>query len=118
MSAPVCVFFRRIPQVTGFIAIAIAWFAFASSISILTHVLDVGVITYELGNWAPPWGIEYRIDPRQRLCHGDRVRRRGRRGALMPRTSIRTEIAGFQIYLFNRDVPAVPDRPARHRDHG
>ena len=25
-------------------------------------ILDQGLIIYELGGWAPPWGIEYRID--------------------------------------------------------
>jgi multicomponent Na+:H+ antiporter subunit D len=28
----------------------------------LSSVLHDGVISYELGSWAPPWGIEYRID--------------------------------------------------------
>ena len=28
----------------------------------LWTVLNNGVISYELGGWAPPWGIEYRID--------------------------------------------------------
>jgi len=28
----------------------------------LWAVVDNGVISYELGGWAPPWGIEYRID--------------------------------------------------------
>ena len=28
----------------------------------LWMVLNDGVISYELGGWAPPWGIEYRID--------------------------------------------------------
>ncbi|MCG7920524.1 MAG: monovalent cation/H+ antiporter subunit D family protein [Candidatus Thiodiazotropha lotti] len=28
----------------------------------LWSVLQGGVISYELGGWAPPWGIEYRID--------------------------------------------------------
>ena len=28
----------------------------------LWAVLDEGVISYDLGGWAPPWGIEYRID--------------------------------------------------------
>lgn len=28
----------------------------------LWTVIDSGVISYELGGWAPPWGIEYRID--------------------------------------------------------
>jgi multicomponent Na+:H+ antiporter subunit D len=29
----------------------------------LWQVLHHGVISYEIGGWAPPWGIEYRIDP-------------------------------------------------------
>ncbi len=28
----------------------------------LSAVIDGDVISYELGGWAPPWGIEYRID--------------------------------------------------------
>lgn len=28
----------------------------------LWNVVNEGVISYELGGWAPPWGIEYRID--------------------------------------------------------
>ncbi len=28
----------------------------------LSVVIDGSVISYELGGWAPPWGIEYRID--------------------------------------------------------
>jgi multicomponent Na+:H+ antiporter subunit D len=33
-----------------------------SSIGILNSVLDNGTISYWLGGWKPPWGIEYRID--------------------------------------------------------
>jgi len=29
----------------------------------LSLVMDGSIISYELGGWAPPWGIEYRIDP-------------------------------------------------------
>ena len=28
----------------------------------LTLVMDGSIISYELGGWAPPWGIEYRVD--------------------------------------------------------
>lgn len=33
-----------------------------SSLAILNNVLSHGTIHYRLGNWAPPWGIEYVID--------------------------------------------------------
>ena len=36
--------------------------AFAISVSLLDSVYTSGTISYELGGWEPPWGIEYRID--------------------------------------------------------
>ncbi len=33
----------------------------------LSIVMDGSIISYELGGWAPPWGIEYRIDPMNAL---------------------------------------------------
>jgi multicomponent Na+:H+ antiporter subunit D len=32
------------------------------SVSLLGHVMDGGVISYWLGGWEPPWGIEYVVD--------------------------------------------------------
>jgi len=61
LSAPLCVIFRRTPVVYG-IALAAAWIAFAISAALLHQVVTGGTISYELGGWAPPWGIEYRVD--------------------------------------------------------
>ncbi|MDN3637975.1 monovalent cation/H+ antiporter subunit D family protein [Simiduia curdlanivorans] len=36
--------------------------AFLISVQLLQQVLTSGVISYYLGGWQPPWGIEYRID--------------------------------------------------------
>jgi multicomponent Na+:H+ antiporter subunit D len=36
--------------------------AFIISILLLQQVMQTGTISYELGGWSPPWGIEYRID--------------------------------------------------------
>ncbi|MGB5519384.1 MAG: monovalent cation/H+ antiporter subunit D family protein [Gammaproteobacteria bacterium] len=33
----------------------------------LSIVMEGSIISYELGGWAPPWGIEYRIDPMNAL---------------------------------------------------
>ncbi|MBW1641314.1 MAG: monovalent cation/H+ antiporter subunit D family protein, partial [Deltaproteobacteria bacterium] len=33
-----------------------------ASIGVLMMVLENGTVQYRLGGWAPPWGIEYRID--------------------------------------------------------
>ncbi|MES9993008.1 MAG: monovalent cation/H+ antiporter subunit D family protein [Candidatus Thiodiazotropha sp.] len=42
--------------------LTVAWIcAMLAGIQLLA-VVDGGVISYELGGWAPPWGIEYRID--------------------------------------------------------
>ena len=43
-------------------ATAAAWLTFAACIYLLIEVTEVGVISYHLGDWAPPLGIEYRID--------------------------------------------------------
>ena len=38
------------------------FFSFMISISLLRTVLDKGKISYWMGNWEPPWGIEYVVD--------------------------------------------------------
>ena len=62
VAAPLCVILRRRIPVLGF-AIAVAWSTFAIAVALLQRVLADGPIAYALGGWAPPWGIEYRIDP-------------------------------------------------------
>ncbi len=44
------------------IAVAGLGIAFYSSIGLIVSVFEKGVIQYRLGGWAPPMGIEYRID--------------------------------------------------------
>ena len=61
MAAPLCVLLRRPGLVWGF-ATLVCWVAFAISIALLARVGDGGAISYELGGWAVPWGIEYRVD--------------------------------------------------------
>lgn len=61
ISAPVCALLRggRLPWL---LALAVSWFCLYVSISLLTQVMDSGPISYHMGNWAPPFGIEYRVD--------------------------------------------------------
>lgn len=40
----------------------ISWICLGLAIWQLWLVVDGVIISYELGGWAPPWGIEYRID--------------------------------------------------------
>lgn len=39
-----------------------SWLAFAACIALLHEVSTTGTISYHIGDWAPPIGIEYRID--------------------------------------------------------
>lgn len=42
--------------------LVITWTCLALAIWQLQVVADGSVVSYELGGWAPPWGIEYRVD--------------------------------------------------------
>jgi multicomponent Na+:H+ antiporter subunit D len=44
------------------LALVISWLMFGVSILLLMKVLAGGPISYHLGGWAPPIGIEYRVD--------------------------------------------------------
>jgi multicomponent Na+:H+ antiporter subunit D len=43
-------------------ATLVSWVAFACCASLLVSVANGGPISYHMGDWAPPIGIEYRID--------------------------------------------------------
>ena len=38
------------------------WFTLVCSLLLLNQVIEVGVVSYAMGGWDAPWGIEYRID--------------------------------------------------------
>jgi multicomponent Na+:H+ antiporter subunit D len=61
LSAPLCSLLRGV-RLPWLLALAVSWFAFAISILLLIQVMDSGDISYHMGNWAPPFGIEYRVD--------------------------------------------------------
>ncbi len=61
IAAPLCVLLRR-GILSWLVTVAISWIALAISIQLLIQVLATGTISYELGGWAAPWGIEYRVD--------------------------------------------------------
>ena len=60
-AAPVCALARggRVPwavaTAVSLVSLAVAW-------SLLREVLAGGPVSYLLGSWAAPWGIEYRVD--------------------------------------------------------
>ena len=61
IAAPLCVVIRDRKIVLA-CTIAVCWATFAMSVALLHRVLSQGVVTYELGGWPAPWGIEYRVD--------------------------------------------------------
>ena len=61
MAAPLCVLLRNRSAVRGF-AVLVAWTCLGIALALLGQVQDTGLISYQLGGWAPPLGIEYRID--------------------------------------------------------
>ena len=61
LAGPVCVLAER-PRAAWGVALAAAWLSFAAAVALAVQVSATGTISYELGGWAPPWGIEFRID--------------------------------------------------------
>ena len=61
MAAPICVLVRKRALTWAFSAL-ICWLVLAMAITLLMRVLETGPISYALGSWGAPWGIEYRVD--------------------------------------------------------
>ncbi|MFT6917873.1 MAG: multicomponent Na+:H+ antiporter subunit D [Cognaticolwellia sp.] len=61
MAAPICLMLKH-PKLVWIFSIIASGLAFSISILLLQQVMTSGVISYELGGWQAPWGIEYRID--------------------------------------------------------
>jgi multicomponent Na+:H+ antiporter subunit D len=61
LAAPLCMLLRRGNLAWGLSMIA-SLAALLIAALLLNQVLETGPISYALGDWAPPWGIEYRVD--------------------------------------------------------
>jgi multicomponent Na+:H+ antiporter subunit D len=61
IGALIAAFFRR--GVTAYVlALGVSWLMPVISGLLLWQAMTGGPISYHLGGWEPPWGIEYRID--------------------------------------------------------
>ena len=58
IAAPICLLLRR----AWLWATIVTWFCLGIAIYLLREVLSVGAISYPIGDWAAPIGIEYKID--------------------------------------------------------
>ena len=61
LAAPACILVRG-RDIAFWLALVTTWAAFVVSCLLLDQVMTSGVISYELGGWAAPFGIEYRVD--------------------------------------------------------
>jgi multicomponent Na+:H+ antiporter subunit D len=61
IAAPFCVFLRRPLPAWGW-SLMVTLAALLMAVGLLVTVLDTGPISYHIGGWAPPWGIELRVD--------------------------------------------------------
>jgi multicomponent Na+:H+ antiporter subunit D len=98
MAAPVCVIVRR-RQVAWAISLVVTWATLAGAVQLMLEVLANGPISYAIGNWMPPWGIEYRIDE---LSAFVLLIVTGIGSVVVPfaRASVEREVPAERIYLF------------------
>ena len=61
LASPICLIVRH-SGIAWLIALVASWISFAIAINLLNQVTTVGPISYLLGNWPAPWGIEYKVD--------------------------------------------------------
>ncbi len=61
IAAPICVLLQR-GTLAWLVAWSASWASAAIAIVLLLTVLESGTISYALGGWPAPWGIEYRVD--------------------------------------------------------
>lgn len=99
LAAPLTVVLRR-PGLAFAVALTASWVALAIAIALAVQVHGGGgPISYAIGDWAPPLGIEYRVDA---LSSAMLVLVAGMAAVVLPyaRASIEREVAPQQHYLF------------------
>lgn len=98
LGAPACVLIRR-PGFSWALTTAASWAALGVAILLLVRVLDQGTLSYHLGGWAPPWGIEYRVDVTNAFVLLI-VASIGAVVVVFARASVIAEIPSHRIHLF------------------
>ena len=98
LAAPVSVLLRNRNLAFG-VVLAASWAALAIAVGLWLQVLHAGTISYAIGNWPPPWGIEYRVDAVNSFLL---VLVSGMAAVVLPysRASIEAEVPVSQHYLF------------------
>jgi multicomponent Na+:H+ antiporter subunit D len=60
-SAPLCLLLRN-PRHAWACALTVSWLVLAIAVLLAQSIAATGTISYAIGAWATPWGIEYRVD--------------------------------------------------------
>jgi len=60
LTAPVCMLLPA--RITWLLTTLVSWVVFGLAVLMVMQVQEVGTLSYHLGGWEPPWGIEYRVD--------------------------------------------------------
>ena len=61
IASPICILIGR-SSAAWLVATLVSALSFFVSVELLLLTLEQGVVSYDLGGWEPPWGIEVRID--------------------------------------------------------
>jgi multicomponent Na+:H+ antiporter subunit D len=61
ISAPLCVILRQ-GTLSWLLATLVSFLSLCISLALFIQVQDQGAITYAIGGWVGPWGIEYHVD--------------------------------------------------------
>ena len=61
LTAPIFLLIR-LPVLTWYVALLVSWLTFGVSLLIFIEIQNIEYISYSMGGWDPPWGIEYRVD--------------------------------------------------------
>ncbi|MCB1833438.1 MAG: monovalent cation/H+ antiporter subunit D family protein [Geminicoccaceae bacterium] len=98
LAAPLC-FLLRQKSLAWLFSTIVTWLTFAVSVMLLAAVRENGPISYHLGGWEPPWGIEYYVDTLSALIL---VIVSGIGAVVMPfaRISVEREVEAERIYVF------------------
>jgi multicomponent Na+:H+ antiporter subunit D len=98
MAAPLMILMRR-ATLAWLTAVAASAAALAIAVALYARTRDGQVISYAIGSWPPPWGIEYRIDAANALVLL-LVSLVALVVALYSRRSVAAELPEEQHYLF------------------
>lgn len=98
LLAPVCVLLRG-ARLAWFTALTASWVAFGIAVTLLLDVLAGGPISYAMGGWNAPWGIELRVDAANAFVLTI-VAGIGAVVMIFARQSVEHEIGNARAYLF------------------